>query len=502
MTDPVTQADDAFLPSGFRERMRAMLGDEYEAFVRSFNKPLHPSLRVNPLKIPDDMPGAVGAVLPFPLTPVPWVKGGFMYPDSPDVRPGRHAYHEAGLYYIQEASAMIPASLCPPVPGDRVLDLCAAPGGKATQAAGALHGEGLLVANEINAGRAAVLSQNIERMGVRNAIVTNETPAALAAKFPLFFDKIIVDAPCSGEGMFRKEEQALTMWSQENVELCAARQREILTEADKMLAPGGYLTYSTCTFAPEENEETVAWFLSTHPDYTTEDPRNPLIAGCLASGLLDRGNPDWLRNMEPDESVSVQLRRCIRLFPHHADGEGHFAVLLHKKGEPAPLVPEAPKKKQKTKPVRQSASSGMSVDKAAGLLADFCREVLGHTLPGTPKLFGEMLYLLPDVPGLDASLTDGLRVLRAGLQTGSVHGGRFEPSHSLALALCADDCAHVLPLDEASDQTADWLRGETIPCDPSLRGWHLITVMGFPIGWGKASSGMMKNHYPKGLRKP
>ena len=289
MSEPETCA----LPLGFTDRMRRLLGAEYPAFLASYDKPRRPALRVNPLRL-DGIPDGVRALLPFLAERVPFTADGWYYPDDPALRPGRHPYHEAGLYYIQEASAMIPAALCPPRPGERVLDLCAAPGGKATQLAGALRGQGLLVANEIHPGRAAVLSGNIERMGIPNALVLNMEPQALAERFPGFFDRIVVDAPCSGEGMFRKEPQAVQMWSPENIALCAARQAEILRAAARMLAPGGTIVYSTCTFAPEEDEGSVLTFLREHPDFDTVMTDASAILACLADGRLDAGRPDWV----------------------------------------------------------------------------------------------------------------------------------------------------------------------------------------------------------------
>ena len=288
MSEPETCA----LPLGFTDRMHRLLGAEYPAFLASYDKPRRPALRVNPLRL-DGIPDGVRALLPFLAERVPFTADGWYYPDDPALRPGRHPYHEAGLYYIQEASAMIPAALCPPRPGERVLDLCAAPGGKATQLAGALRGQGLLVANEIHPGRAAVLSGNIERMGIPNALVLNMEPQALAERFPGFFDRIVVDAPCSGEGMFRKEPQAVQMWSPENIALCAARQAEILRAAARMLAPGGTIVYSTCTFAPEEDEGSVLTFLREHPDFDTVMTDASAILACLADGRLDAGR----RNM-------------------------------------------------------------------------------------------------------------------------------------------------------------------------------------------------------------
>ena len=490
------------LPREFAERMRRMLGDQFEAFCASYGKPAHPSLRVNTLKVPPDR---LREIAPFLGASVPWQEKGFYYPADGEIRPGKHPLHEAGAYYIQEASAMLPASLCPPVPGERVLDLCAAPGGKATQLAAALGGEGLLVANEIHPGRAAILSQNMERMGVKNAVVTNATPAELSKKFPAFFDKIVVDAPCSGEGMFRKEADAVTMWSPENVALCADRQAEILDEAAKMLAPDGCLVYSTCTFAPAENEGAVLAFLSRHPEFEVIPSAEPAVVESREKGLLDGGRYEWAENYEqyPAE-LCEQVKHALRVFPHHCDGEGHFAVLLHKRGGESALIGKENKKKNR-KP-EKSGGKGKPAPEAVAvsLFEDFCREVMGSVPPWTadtvPCLFGDKLYLVPKALCGETDPTEalkGLRVLRAGLCVGSVVGldrgrGRFEPDHALALA---GGCRG---FDVDYDSAVAYLKGETLPCD--LRGWHTVTYCGLPLGWGKASDGVMKNHYPKGLR--
>ena len=491
------------LPRGFAERMRDMLGEDFEAFCASYQKPSHPSLRTNTLKVtPEELKG----IAPFVGDAIPWQETGFYYPADGDIRPGKHPLHEAGAYYIQEASAMLPASLYPPTPGERVLDLCAAPGGKATQLAAALGGEGLLVANEIHPTRAAILSQNIERMGVRNAVVVNATPAELARKFPAFFDKIVVDAPCSGEGMFRKEADAVTMWSPENVSLCAARQAEILEEAAKMLAPDGYLVYSTCTFAPAENEGAVLAFLSCHPAFEVVPSKQPGVVASRETGLLDEGRPEWVEGYEnyPVE-LCEQVRHAYRVFPHHCDGEGHFAVLLHKQsGDPSPVRKDD--KKKNRKPEKHSGGKGKTnpISVAVSLFEDFCREVMGgvpdYMESTVPCLFGDKLYLVPKALCGDSDPTDilnGLRVLRAGLCVGTVVGldrgrGRFEPDHALALS------GGNRAFDVDFDSACAYLKGETIPC--ALRGWYAVSYCGQPLGWGKASDGMMKNHYPKGLR--
>ena len=496
------------LPRGFAERMRGLLGADFEAFCESYAKDAHPSLRVNTLKLSAE---ELREVAPFLGEPVPWQENGFYYATDGETRPGKHPLHEAGAYYIQEASAMLPGSLCPPKPGERVLDLCAAPGGKATQLAAALGGEGLLIANEIHPTRAGILSQNMERMGVRNCIVTNATPAELGEKFPAFFDKIVVDAPCSGEGMFRKEADAVTMWSPENVALCAARQGEILEEAAGMLRPGGDLTYSTCTFAPAENEGAVLDFLSRHPEFEVIPSVAPAVAESRERGLLDGGHPEWVDNYEayPD-ALLEQVENAYRVFPHHCDGEGHFAALLHKREEGGVVALSAKNEKKKNrKPEKSSGGKGKPSSEAVAvkLFEEFCREVMGG-VPAwagdmVPCLFGDKLYLVPKAMCGErdpAEALKGLRVLRAGLCVGTVVGldkgrGRFEPDH--ALALCIGTAIRTMAVDY--DSAVAYLRGETLPCD--LRGWYTVSFGGLALGWGKASDGVMKNHYPKGLRR-
>ena len=483
---------DTILPVPFVARMRALLGEDYEAFVAAYDKPITPALRINPDKVAAE---AEATLLPCLGAAVPWADHAYYFENTESLRPGKHPYHEAGLYYIQEASAMIPASLCPPAPGDRVLDLCAAPGGKSTQLAAAMQGRGLLVANEINPGRAAILSQNIERMGLSHAVVTNAAPAELSSQFPGYFDKIVVDAPCSGEGMFRKEAQALTMWSRENIDLCAARQDEILNEAAKMLAPGGYLTYSTCTFAPEENEGTLVRFLSTHPEFDTVESDNPRIREALSRGWLDRGRPDWVPH---GEDFANAVRRAIRLFPHHTDGEGHFAVLLRKSSDAdASQAFDSPCDK-KSRKGRGNQSKPDPASQAWGLFEAFAASNLHRCPVGTPCLFGDRLYLLPSDHAIP---TRGLRILRAGLCLGTVKGTRLEPDHALALALSPDDAVRTYALNTAAGEDALYLHGDVLPCDTSLSGWCLVLVDGHPIGWGKSGGGMLKNHYPKGLRR-
>lgn len=428
------------LPLAFLERMKNQLGEQYPQYLASLERPRAVALRFNPLK------GAPVA-LPFVKEPVPWEPMGYYY--DPEARPGLHPYHEAGVYYLQEASAMAPVALLDPQPGERVCDLCAAPGGKSTQIAGRLMGEGLLLCNEYSPKRAKILSRNIERLGIANALVTNETPDVLAKRFPGFFHRVLIDAPCSGEGMFRKEEAAITDWSQETVEMCADRQRDILHSGAELVRPGGRLVYSTCTFAPEENEQTVAAFLETHPDFYPEEIFAPWFTAC--------GNGSF------------------RLWPHLLRGEGHFAAVLRRRGDED--VPE----------VR------IKGEKLPKEWLDFARE-LGIELPrGRAILFGQSLYWAPEeMPELAR-----LKVLRPGLELGIVKKGRFEPAHALALWL--SDCKNVASFPADSAQMSAYLHGDVVPC--TQKGWCLVQTDGFSIGWGKGDGTVLKNHYPKGLRR-
>ena len=428
------------LPEAFLQRMEAQLGSEYPAFLESLERPRAVALRFNPMK--GERP-----VLPFAGAPVPWEPEGFYY--DPETRPGLHVYHEAGVYYLQEASAMAPVALLDPKPGERVCDLCAAPGGKTTQIAGRMLGQGFLVCNEINPKRAKILSRNIERMGVANALVTNEHPETLASRFPGFFDRVLVDAPCSGEGMFRKEEAAVTDWSQETVQMCARRQREILDSAARLVRPGGRLVYSTCTFAPEEDEETVAAFLEAHPEFTPEPVEAPWFV--------------------PGENASY------RMWPHKLLGEGHFAAVLRKTQGESGEVPACP---------------GEKCPKA---WESFAKE-LDITLPvGKAVSFGQSLYWAPmELPELNR-----LKVLRPGLELGTERKGRFEPAHALALWL--KTCAVAESFPPESLEMKAYLHGDVVPS--GKKGWCLVQAGGYTIGWGKGDGSVLKNHYPKGLRR-
>ncbi len=451
------------IPKEFTERMQEILGEEYPAFEESYRGEKYQALRINPNKADGER---FVRGLPFHLTKVPWEENGFYY--GREDYPGKHPYHDAGLYYIQEPSAMLPAGLLNVQEGERVLDLCAAPGGKSTQLGAALGGGGLLVCNEIHPARAKILSENIERMGIRNALVLNETPQKLSEVFAEYFDKILVDAPCSGEGMFRKNEDAAKEWSLENVKLCARRQEEILDCAAGMLRAGGHMVYSTCTFAPEENEGSIGSFLKRHRDFKVEQA--PLLDG-MSPGIL---------------AVTDETRQTVRLWPHRIKGEGHFAAVLRKAGD-------AEKKADSQSP--GGMEKGISKKECREYI-EFEEKYLKTQLEGKFLLFGEQLYLIPE----EMPLLRGLKVLRPGWHMGTLKKNRFEPSHALALALGREEVKYCCDLKSGDSEIKLYLSGQTFPWEGDA-GWNLITVDGYSIGWGKLAGTVMKNHYPKGLRR-
>ena len=425
------------LPEKFILRMKKMLGAEYDAFIDAYqNAPVYSGIRINTLKNGAECADteAVGE-----LAGVPWCREGF-YADK-SVISGNHPYHCAGLFYFQEPSAMCAAAGLPVNEGDKILDLCAAPGGKTTQAAAKLNGSGLIAANEIVKKRAEILSENVERMGIKNAVVMNETPQRLAEKYPAFFDKIIVDAPCSGEGMFRKEPAAAEEWSIEHTRSCALRQKAILKSAFKMLRKGGRLVYSTCTFSREENE-------------------------CLCECIVK-------------ELDGVQLKEMHRLMPHMVRGEGHFAAVFEKQGEGEKRIMQG-----KNDITRQVLS----------LYREFEKENLNISLNGDFRLFGSHLYLVPN----GAGSLDKIKCVRAGLLLGEIVKNRFVPSHHLCMALKKEDFRRTISLND--EMIKKYRRGESIQCQ-SEKGFGTMLYMDkFPLGWYKYSDGYAKNHYPKYLR--
>lgn len=497
------------LPEAFCARMRGMLGEEFDAFMQSYRQPRRAGIRINTLKREWRTFVQNAAFL---QDPIQWanteeIAESTAYYCDPSQRPGKMVLHEAGAYYMQEPSAMAVAAISGITPGQRVLDLCAAPGGKSTQAAAMLGGEGLLIANEIHPARARILSQNIERMGIANAIVTNETPERLAQRFAVYFDTVIVDAPCSGEGMFRKEEAAIPNWSPENVQMCAARQREILAQAVQMVAPGGRLVYSTCTFSPDENEANAAWLLRHYPEFRIVDLKAQLGEARMTAWGLSAGVPAWAGGECTDS-----LSGAVRLWPHKLEGEGHFLAVFERFGKAAPR--DLSRKAAGTGP--SGKKKGREAD-GIQLWAQFCEEALQPDSPfvqwindGPFIRFADELYCLPCE--LDLS---GIKTLRPGLHLGSIRKDRFEPAHALALALspedvqCTAETAKQTPLFGESKTACAFLRGESLMTGDCVmnekaskcRGWCLITAAGYPLGWGKAADERIRNHYPKGLRR-
>ena len=456
------------LPVEFENRMKDYLGEEINDFLASYSLEEVKSLRINPLKCRDD--NAIDMGFLHDNKNVPWEKRGFYY-DANVLSPGKHPYHEAGAYYIQEASAMAPVTLLDVKPGDRVLDLCAAPGGKSTQIAGYLQGEGILISNEIVPSRAKILSENIERMGVRNAVVISEDPRNISGKFTGYFDKILVDAPCSGEGMFRRSEIALNEWSMDNIKMCKDRQSWILDEAYKMLAPGGRLVYSTCTFSKEEDEINALEFFERYDDisYVKAD----------------------VEGLEPGfDGIGY------RLWPHKIQGEGHYFCIFEKAGDST----------VKNMPCF-GYEKGVSLKEKNTLkeIYDFIDENIKSDYFKDKKLlkFGDHIYAIPDeTPSLK-----GIKVFRPGLHIGSFVKGRFTPAHALFMALTEEECVRHCDVTVEDGLIYKYINGETFNVTEDMvggalsNGYYGIFVDGYSIGFGKLTGCIMKNHYPKGLRK-
>lgn len=461
------------LPEKFCEQMRRLLGDEYEEYLTSMNEKRKYGLRVNTAKI---SVSEFKRICPFKVTPIPYVDNGFYYEES--VQPAKHPYYFAGLYYLQDPSAMTPASRLPVDKGDVVLDLCAAPGGKATELAAKLGGTGLLIANDISSKRAKALLKNIELFGVENSFIVTEYPAKLREYFTGFFDKILIDAPCSGEGMFRKEPSMVKAWEQNGPEFYSKLQREILGQAVPMLKEGGMLLYSTCTFSPLEDEGSVEYILSL-------DEELSLVPMEGFSGFV-KGKPEQIG------SRNRELEKCVRIFPHRLDGEGHFLALF-RKGE-----------SKKASDISFSEKRGGLQGEEKKLFDDFCSSM--NRVFDNDRLESKngMIYYMPEkLPQMR-----GLRFLRSGLFLGEMKKKRFEPSQSLAMALCAEDFQNVISLSVGDERVLRYLKGETlvlqdgeIPGGLGKKGGYvLVCVERFPLGWGKVSGGMLKNKYHSGWR--
>lgn len=470
----------ADLPQTFLDSMKEILGEDYEAFLAGFDGQRQYGLRVNTLKMNLE---EFERIAPFHLKKVPWISNGYFY-EAEDA-PAKHPFYSAGLYYLQEPSAMTPASRLKVQPGERVLDLCAAPGGKATELGAALQGEGLLVANDINTARARALLRNLELFGISNSFVTNEPPHVLAERFPEFFHKIMVDAPCSGEGMFRKNPAVVDSWQEKGPEYFSKLQREIIVQAADMLLPGGMMFYSTCTFSPLENEKTITHLLKERPDMEVipmEDYEG------FAEGLTS------YRGEVFDESCKL----CRRIWPHKMSGEGHFMALLHKKNGTQQQVQQT---------VSQSSiwwekCKGLNKEQKAAA-EDFFSHVNIAYDEKRIDVRGDNLYYLP-APKYDGR---GLHFLRNGLFMGEFKKKRFEPSQPFALALHAQDFDQVLDFPADDERLSRYLRGETLDVSDLIagekkrKGWQLVMVAGHPLGFGKLVNNNLKNKYPAGWRK-
>lgn len=478
------------LPEHFEEIFRDLMDpDEYALFRKSFDDGRINGLRLNTLKT---NPASFEKLFEGKLTPIPWIAEGYYYEDS---APGKHPYYHAGLYYIQEPSAMMPAQALSPRPGERVLDLCAAPGGKTTHLACLMKNSGLIVSNDISPKRVKALVKNIELMGITNTLVVNETPERLTRVFPEYFDRILLDVPCSGEGMFRKDWEAIRSYSRYKSSECVAMQKEIFDRAYAMLKPGGIIVYSTCTFNPDENERNMAYFAK---EYNIEPQ-------------LIRDYPGWERSRgEWSGDDSELFSRGLRLWPHKARGEGHFVFCLKKPGTPAGTVAGSDMLLERRSSEGQSCETGpytgeytpgeaswTSIDAQQALEAfrAFEQENLNTCLDGVFHVKGSSLFRLP--PALPE--VPGLRWEKAGFYLGEYAKGRFEPSASLAMALNAGDFRRVVNLAALDHGVIRYLKGETLIHDGE-KGYTAVCVDGFPLGWAKQDGGAMKNLYPKGWR--
>ncbi|PYE52354.1 RsmF rRNA methyltransferase first C-terminal domain-containing protein [Paenibacillus barcinonensis] len=548
------------LPHMFTERMKHLLGDQFESFMQSYEQSPHAGLRVNTLKISMEQ---FKEMAPFDLRPIPWCETGFYVPHG--VKPGLHPYYHAGLYYIQEPSAMAPVEQLQVQPGDRVLDLCAAPGGKSTQIAAKLQGKGVLVTNDIHAERTKALAKNIELYGVRNAVVLNESPERIADAFPHYFNKVLIDAPCSGEGMFRKDEDMVKSWEHHSVEKCVLMQRDILETAARLLAPGGTIVYSTCTFAPEENEAMIAAFLKLNPDFS--------VVNIAETKGFAPGRPDWVREMLPTQAsetaeVLDQTRGTARLWPHLLEGEGHYVAVLqhiaghesdvklseHVNDKSAPLnessedrsflrsasypLTKADRKKERllrvesregsdrnTRSGHPSGKAGRKAKETGGrksergqgratdsgnvdplaVYSQFVKDNIDLPLHGETVCYGDRIYQ----SAVGASRLEGLKVVRPGWFVGTIKHARFVPSHPLACALRTSEARRSVNLSSADGEAVRYLKGETLNIEQERivlhegtlsKGYVLVCIDGYAAGWGKWLDGVLKNEYPAGWR--
>lgn len=434
----------------FLDKMKEYLGEEYEAFLESYDGSRFYGIKVNTLKISAK---EFKKISPFKLTEVPWCKDGFYYnPEECDIRPSKHPFYHAGLYYIQEPSAMSPAEELCAKPGETVLDLCASPGGKTVQIAGDMQNAGLIVTNDISTGRIKALVKNVELYGIKNAYVVNEDQFKLSAKLYNYFDKILIDAPCSGEGMFRKDSNAIKAWSSDYVGVCVEKQTSIMSVVTDALKNGGELVYSTCTFSSEENEDVIEAFISEHESFEKV-------------------------KMQDNEEFDVKLGYS-RLWPHKLDGEGHFIAHIKDSSD-----------------ADESENNYVKNNSAPEEIQEFMRENLNVEQLGKFERIKDKIYIVPEVE-IDIK---GLRVARSGWYIGEITRGKFKPSQAFAMGLDKKDAKRTISLRSDSIEVIKYLKCETISCEGE-DGLNLICVDSYPIGWGKFKGGMLKNMYPAAWR--
>ena len=459
------------LPSAFEEKMKYLLGAEYNNYLDCFDEPRHYGLRVNTAKISVE---DFLKISPWPLKKIPWIHNGFYY-DGENCQPAKHPYYFAGLYYLQEPSAMTPADRLPIEPGDKVLDVCAAPGGKATELGARLNGTGVLAANDLSNSRAKGLLKNIELMGIGNVLVLSEEPGKLIPYFTEYFDKILIDAPCSGEGMFRKDRKMIRAWEEHGPDYFARIQKSIITQAAQMLKPGGMILYSTCTFSPEENEQTIEYLLEQYPDFDVCEIEGYEGFAC--------GMP------EVTASKDKRLSRTVRIFPHRMKGEGHFLALLQKHAAADSDTLTASDVKNTT-----------GRKKLPEDLTDFLADIRREFDPGRFDIRADKVYYMPeDLPALN-----GIRFLRTGLFLGELKKKRFEPSQALAMNLKKEENPRNIDLPVSDERVIKYLKGETLDVEdlvsPKEKGWYLVCVDGYPLGFGKLAGQVLKNKYLPGWR--
>lgn len=465
------------LPRAYTDKIKDLIGESGLAcYEKALSGPSVHGLRANRLKI---SAAELNSLLKDKVRldgAVPWCDDGFYFESDPDMMPGKTAYYHAGLYYIQEPSAMYPAANALIKPGERVLDLCAAPGGKSLRAASDLAGTGLLVSNDINATRAGTLLYNLELGGVPNIIVTNETPLSLAERFGAFFDAVLVDAPCSGEGMFRKDQDALGSWETFKTEKCTEMQKNILASAALLVRPGGRIVYSTCTFDKRENEGMIASFLKDHCEFSLSEL--PKTDG-IVSGYAAETVPD--------------LEKTVRLWPQNLRGEGQFAAMLVRSGDGPDVNYPLPDSRH------GASGSYRRLKTYPEELKEFASENLTSMPFENASFFtmGDKLY----ASSFGYIDIDRLKVLRMGLQIGEISHGKLRPSQHFIMSVDRGSFRNKAEIDPDGIEVRKYLRGETLDGVNAENGFCAVTVSGYQLGGGEVRNGIMKNLYPKGWRR-